>query len=99
MLPSLRYAFLMSSTEASYSRRQRLLPEVKSYKQTYTRQFQVRIVVAFYVGLHHDPGKAVASQRRGVGVVRCDAIPSRPCVTVRIDKTSMRVVVRSQAMR
>lgn len=72
MLPSLRYAFLMSSTEASCSRRQLLLPAVKSCEQTYIRQFQVRIVVAFDVSLHHDPGKTVASQRRGV--VRCDTI-------------------------
>jgi hypothetical protein len=72
VLPSLRYAFLMSSTEASCSRRQLLSLGLTPCKQTYIGQFQVRIVVSFDVGLHHDPGKTVASQQSGV--VRCDTI-------------------------
>lgn len=95
MLPSLRYAFLMSSTEASYAGRQLLLPAVKCCKQTYIGQFQVRIVVSFDVGLHHDPGKTVASQRRGV--VRCDTIKALRR-EVGAAEMSMRRVVRGQTV-
>jgi hypothetical protein len=53
----------MSSTEASCSRRQLLSLGLTSCKSTYIGQFQIRIVVSFDIGLHHDPGKTVASQQ------------------------------------
>jgi hypothetical protein len=63
VLPSLRYAFLMSSTEASCSHRQLLSQRLMSCKQTHIGQFQVGIVVPFDIRLHHDPGETVASQQ------------------------------------